>query len=248
MRGAIAGAVVALGAAVAAWWIWSDGGTAGMMRREAASAKRIADVGRRGGDSIRKTVAERDVLPVPRPSGRRIETREDIPAPQPLEEMKAALTNRPPRKAAFTNAAEQLIAMATPSFPGASVPPLPNLTEADAEKAFRASQRHVLSAQEDDSEAVLEKKIVVAGAKEEFAELRESEGWTFVEYLNALRDKANDDAGYMAEAHKVIDEIYHDQTVSDEDYVKYRDQVNEKLRERGLPEIDKEEENEDEGK
>ena len=247
MRGAIAGAVVVLVAAVAAWWIWSDDGTE-EARREAASAKRIADVGRRGGDGAKKSVAKKDVLPVPRPSGRRIEVREDIPAPQPLEEMKAALTNRPPRKAAFTNAAEQLIAMATPSFPGASVPPLPNLTEEDAEKAFRASQRHILSVQEDDSEAVLEKKIVVAGAKEEFAELREAEGWTFVEYLNALRDKANDDAGYMAEAHKVIDEIYHDQTVSDEDYIRYRDQVNEKLRERGLPEIDKEEENEDEGK
>jgi hypothetical protein len=33
-------------------------------------------------------------------------------------------------------------------------------------------------------------------------------------------------------------ELYHDQTVSDEDYVKYRNQINEKLRERGLPEIE----------
>jgi DNA repair protein RadA/Sms len=86
--------------------------------------------------------------------------------------------------------------------------------------------------------AILEKKLVVAEAKEEFRELREKEGFTITEYLNALRDQANQDADFLAEAHKMSNELYHDQTVSDEDYIKYRNQINEKLRERGLPEIE----------
>ena len=34
------------------------------------------------------------------------------------------------------------------------------------------------------------------------------------------------------------EQLYHDEAVSDEDYVKYRDQINQKLKERGLPEIE----------
>ena len=62
--------------------------------------------------------------------------------------------------------------------------------------------------------------------------------------VNALRDKANADAAFMAEVHKVADELYHDAGISDEDYVHYREELNQKLRERGLPEIEKEEDEE----
>ena len=97
---------------------------------------------------------------------------------------------------------------------------------------------HVIQAEEGDTEAVLEKKVVVAEAKDQFRELRDRDGYTFAEYLNALRDQANLDADFLAEAHRMSEELYHDKAVSDEEYVKYRDQINEKLRERGLPVIE----------
>ena len=75
-------------------------------------------------------------------------------------------------------------------------------------------------------------------AKDQFRELRDREGYTFAEYLNAIRDQANLDADFLAEAHKMSEELYHDEEVSDEAYVKYREQINEKLRERGLPLIE----------
>ena len=179
-------------------------------------------------------------LKIPKPSGRHIEKREAIPAPPPLEELKAAMTNEPPQRPrpTFTNGAEQLIALATPSVPGGRVPPLPPITDEGIAKELEKAMGHVIKAEEDDSEAALEKKILVAQAKEEFQELSEKEGFTFSEYVNALRDQANMDADFLAEAHKISNDLYHDETVSDEDYVKYRDQINEKLAERGLPMIE----------
>lgn len=182
-------------------------------------------------------------LPVPKISNKRIESRTDIVPPQPLEEMEAALTNKPPKKkVAFSNGAEQLIAMATPSTPGAFVPPLPDITNEGVARDVEKALKNAIKAEDGDDIALLEKKLVVAEAKEEFRELNEKEGWGFAEYVNALRDKANLDAEFLGEAHKIATEIYHDETISDEDYIKYRDQINEKLRERGLPEIDSEEE------
>ena len=157
-----------------------------------------------------------------------------------IAELQAAMTNAAPKKkkVAFKNGVEQLIALATPSTPGASVPPLPHITDEGLAQDLERAMQNVIKADEDDSEATLEKKLVVAEAKEEFRELREKEGFTITEYLNALRDQANQDADFLAEAHKMSNELYHDQTVSDEDYIKYRNQINEKLRERALPEIE----------
>lgn len=179
-------------------------------------------------------------LMMPKPSGKRIEKREAIPAPPPLEELQSAMTNSvaKKKKPAFSNAAEQLIALATPSEPGGYVPPLPEITDEGIAEELSKAMGNVIKAEDGDSEKTLEKKITVAEAKEEFKELNATEGFTFTEYLNALRDKANENAEFLGEAHKVSSELYHDQSVSDEDYLEYREAINEKLRERGLPEIE----------
>lgn len=246
MRGALAGLCVAALAGVVLWFLVPDGGEPS--RAEAPGAARKISQAKpakepRPAQADVARVEKADVLPLPKPSGRRIETREAVAEPQPLEEMANALTNG--TKAAkkknyvpFKNGAEQLIALATPSSPGEPVPPLPMITDEGLAKDVEAAMDHVISAHEQDTEQTLEKKIVVSDAKEEFRELREKEGWTFSQYLNALRDKANLDYEFLSEAHRLCKELYHDATVPDEDYIKYRDQVNEKLRERGLPEID----------
>lgn len=178
-------------------------------------------------------------LPMPKLSGERIEKRNAVPAPQSLEKMEEqAKILIKKRRPAFTNGVEQLIALATPAAPGFKVPPLPHITDESVASELKAAMSHVIKAEEDDTEDVLEKKLVVAAAKEEFSELHLNEGYGFVEYVNALRDQANDDADFMGEANRLADELYHDSAVTDEEYIKYRDQLNEKLRQRGLPEIE----------
>ncbi len=187
-------------------------------------------------------------LPRPKVSGDRIEGRENIPTPPPIEELNAALTNMVKKKVKvpFRNRSEQLIALALPSSPGAPVPPLPPVTEESLAGHLEKDLGHVIEAEEGDSEEILERKETVLAAKDEFRALREREGWSFTEYVQALRDQANEDSAFLASAHRLCDEVYHDKAVSDGEYIKFRDEVNGKLRERGLPEIGKEEESAEE--
>ena len=252
IRGVVGGGVVVLGAGIAAWFcrgsstkVQPDASVTPRkaIQIESAAQKAASKVPAGKGDGVK--------LPVkPLTNGVRIEKRDTLPQPESLGDLEAAVTNRSRRpKAAFANATEQLLALAMPSSPGAAVPPLPDLSHSNIDKAAERELRHVISAEEGDSEALLKAKADVVAAKEDFRQLREAEGLTFSEYVNALRNQANLDAEFLADAQRVTDELYHDQGVSDDDYIKYRDQVNEKLRERGLPEIgveneDKENENE----
>ena len=243
LRGALAGLCVVALAGAAMWFLMRDGRKQPLTDASGANRKSRA-VQPSKPPKAEEPVAKRDSLPLPKPSGRRVEKREGVVEPQPLEEMEIALTNKTAKEkryVPFKNGAEQLIALATPSSPGAPVPPLPMVTDEGVARDLEAAMKHVIKAHEKDTEATLAKKIVVADAKEEFRELREKEGWSFTEYLNALRDKANLDSEFLAESHKICNELYHDASVSDDDYIKYRDQINDKLRECGLPEIDKEE-------
>ena len=238
-RGALAGLAVVAAAAGGLFLAVpkSGGGKAG----ETAGRMPLATVAARAPQAAKTIAAEKPVKPlaVPKISQERIERREAVQAPQPLEEMRMATTNAPAKRPAraFRNSAEQLIAMATPSSPGTPVPPLPEITDEGEAMAVAKALKHVIAAEEGDTEAVLEKKAVVAESKEELRELMTKEGWTFVEYVKALRDRANLDAEVLADAHKICEDLYHDKAVSDADYLKYVEQVNEKLKERGLPEI-----------
>lgn len=240
IRGAVAGLLAAVaigGAAVAYWYISCDNrvhppDTPSPAKRIVAANPALvkSPAGRGGAD---------ETLSAPPPAtGERIERRESIPPPQPLAEMEVAATNARPRTKAFATAAEELIALATPSVPGAYVPPLPEISDEGLSKDVEKALRRVIKAEDGDSVETLEKKVVVSTAKAEFENLRDRDGWSFSEYVNALRNQANDDAEFLAEAHKVSEQMYHDASISDEDYVKYRDQINDKLRERGLPEIE----------
>lgn len=247
-HGIIAGSVVVLVAGIVAWFVFRSGDDSedAAVIRDKARIREVTPAKTRTLDDSTKTEKEVKLPPKPQTTGVRREKREELPAPESLDELQATATNRPARKkAAFANASEQLLAMAMPSSPGAAVPPLPDLSHSDADKAAERDLRHVIAAEEGDSEALLNAKANVVAAKEEFHKLRDEEGYTFTEYVKALRDKANLDAEFLADAQRVTDELYHDQGVSDENYIKYRDQVNVKLRERGLPEIGVEKGNED---
>ena len=147
-----------------------------------------------------------------------------------------AVTNKPKR--VFKTASEELLALATPSTPGGTVPPLPHITDEGLAKDLEKAMSNVIKADADDTEKTLTMKLTVAEQKEEFRKLRKEQGWTFTEYVNALRDKFNDDAAYLSEAHKLNDELFKDDTLSDADYEKNKKQINEELKKRGLPSLD----------
>ncbi len=241
-RGAAAGAVVAVAlAAVVGYLFFAPGGGSQHEPTGVRPSEKAQEPPRTQPkpESAEDGGAAKRSLAMPKPSGKYIERRDEVAAPQSLEELQSAMTNAPAEKrVAFKNGAEQLIALATPSEPGGRVPPLPPIANKTVARELKEAMEHVIQAEDDDSDAVLAKKVVVATAKNEFRELRDKEGYTFAEYLNAIRDQANLDADFLAEAHKMSEDLYHDEAVSDKDYIKYRDQINEKLRERGLPVIE----------
>lgn len=165
---------------------------------------------------------------IPRPENR------NVPRPKALEE----LTPPPKQKPAFKRGAEQLLAMVTPSSPGAEVPPLPGLTDEGIAQDLKKAMQENIIVETNDSDKVVTMKEKVADLKEEFRSLSEQEGWTFTEYLNALREQHNGDAKFLRDAHAEIDALWGDRTVSDEDYLKRLKELNAELKERGLPELE----------
>ena len=158
--------------------------------------------------------------------------RADIPEPKPLEEL------TPPPKPVFSTSTEQLLAMVTPPDPSQPVPPLPNLDGEDDKEALEKALNNVITPTTNETIGSLQLKMNVVEQKEEFRKLRDEEGWTFKEYLTALREKHNDDAQYISDAHRVNEENYNNPEMSDEEYLKQRKIINDGLRERGLPELE----------
>lgn len=183
----------------------------------------------------KKTVAKNKELVLPQISENRIDRREKIPEPKPLEELQTAIVKPKPT---FKHGAEQLLAMATPSTPGGYVPPLPEITDEGVKEDLERAMKDVIKPSDDDTEESIERKLTVAEQKEEFRELNASGTMTFTQYLNALRDKFNEDAEFLSAAHKMNDKLYHDAEISDEEYKAYRSELNAKLKERGLPELE----------
>ena len=170
-------------------------------------------------------------------------------APQPVEDAPGetndadvaevadpAVTNKPKR--VFKTGAEELLALATPSVPGGTVPPLPHITDEGLAKDLEKAMSNVIKVEEGDTEKMLSMKLAVSEQKEEFRKLRKESGWTFTEYVNALRDKFNDDAAYLSEAHKLNDELFKDETLSDDEYKKNKKIIDDELKKRGLPSLD----------
>ena len=116
------------------------------------------------------------------------------------------------------------------------VPPVPYISDESIKEDVEKALRNVIRPEEGDTEETLERKLTVAAQKEEFRTLQKA-GMTFTEYLKAMRDKNNDDAQLLSDAHKVDEELYRDATLSDEEYQLQHEQINATLRARGLPEM-----------
>lgn len=173
--------------------------------------------------------------------GTNVVVREGIPVPlgKPNEERKG-------RPHIFRNAIEQLLAMAVSDDPTMTTPPVPISDDEELDDATLArGLENILKPEEGDDESSLLRKITVTDLKEEFRQLREKEGWTFAEYVRALQRQHNLNAEFYAEACQLDADIYHDEKMSDSEYLAMRKQINEKLNERGLPDLPNRENQED---
>lgn len=163
-------------------------------------------------------------------SGRTPHGERRIPRPKPLKEL-----TPPPRPKAFETGAEQLLAMVTPAAPGARVPPLPALTDEGMKEDVLKALNTTIVIRTNDSERLAALKENVADPKEEFRALNQTGGWTFVEYLTALREKHTEDADFLQAAHREFNDLWYDENVSDEQLMKRFGELNKELQARGLP-------------
>ena len=147
----------------------------------------------------------------------------------------------PKKEPLFKNGVEQLLNMATPSSPGIRIPPLPIITDESLAQSLKEALANCPQVSEDDTEETVQRKINVEEQKDEFVQLNTMHGITISEYINALREKHNEDADIISEAHRLDSETFADSHVSDEEYLKTRKKINKVLADRGLPALDEEE-------
>jgi len=203
-------------------------------------AKGYAEVRQDRPKAVEKSVPPEDARGRDAPGG------EGEVASEPKDEAQTAVAGNPGNpdvlvikdRSIFTNGIEQLINMALPAAPGAPVPPLPVISDEGLAGELRRAMKSKISVAEGDDERTLSRKIAVQQGKMELGELTSRREMTVAEYINALRDQGNDNAEFMKEAHALNEELYHDEKMSDEEYKSARAIINEKLRERGLPEIE----------
>jgi hypothetical protein len=153
---------------------------------------------------------------------------------------------KPKKKVVFTNPMDQLMAMVMPREPGDAVPPVPISDDMEFTPEQEKQMFERLTAEDDDSEAILERKELVQAMRNEYAELKTKHGWKFVDYIKALEAKARLDNEVLTESVTIHETIFNDPNISDEQYLKTLGKINKVLAERGIKEISvpTEEENE----
>lgn len=140
------------------------------------------------------------------------------------------------RKRVFTNPMDQLMAMVMPKEPGDSVPPVPISDNAEFTPEQEKQMFEQLTADEDDSDAVLERKELVQAMRNEYVELKKR-GWKFVDYIKALEAKAKLDNEVLTESWKIHETIFNDPEISDAKYTETLEKINKVLGDRGIKPI-----------
>ena len=148
----------------------------------------------------------------------------------------AAGKEKPKDNRTFKNAMDQLLSMVMPHEVGGDVPPLPisddMVFSGEDEKAILER----LTADEKDSDAVLERKELVQAMRDEYLDLKKR-GWTFIDYLKALEAKHRLDTEVRDESYKLHETVFNDPQISDEKYLETLGKINEVLSQRGIKPI-----------
>lgn len=136
----------------------------------------------------------------------------------------------------FKNPMDQLLSMVTPRNAGDAIPPVPITDDMEFSDEDERKILERLTADDRDSEAVVERKELVQALRDEYFELKKR-GWTFVEYVRALEARANLDSDVLEESQRIHETIFSDSSISDEVYAKTLESINKMLAERGIKPI-----------
>lgn len=156
-----------------------------------------------------------------------------------LEDSSQPGTNRQSSvKRVFTNPMDQLLSMVMPKEVGDSVPPLPISDDLEFTPEQEKQMFEQLTAEENDSEEVLDRKELVQSLRDEYAELKEKRGWKFIDYIKALQAKVNLDAEIATESWSIHETVFNDPNVTDEKYLETLEKINQVLSGRGIKPIE----------
>ena len=136
----------------------------------------------------------------------------------------------------FKNAMDQLLAMVAPRNVGDGVPPLPIVDDMKFSEEDEKKILERLTADDKDSDAVLERKELVQSMRDEYQELKKK-GWTFVDYVKALEAKAKLDTEVLEESHKIHETVFNDPNITDAEYLEMLEKINKVLSDRGIKPI-----------
>ena len=148
----------------------------------------------------------------------------------------SAVDKKPKDDRLFKNAMDQLMAMVTPKNVGDGVPPLPIVDDMKFSEEDEKKILERLTADENDSDAVLERKELVQAMRDEYQELKKR-GWTFVDYIKALEARAKLDTEVLEESHKLHETVFNDPEISDAKYLETLEKINKVLSDRGIKPI-----------
>ena len=144
--------------------------------------------------------------------------------------------NKKKKGPVFRNAMDQLLSMVMPDHPGDSVPPLPITDDMKFTEVQEKAMLERLTANDDDSDQVLERKEIVQAMRDEYLDLKKR-GWTFIDYLKALQAKADLDSEVLSESWKLHDTVFNDPEISDAKYQETLEKINKVLGDRGIAPI-----------
>jgi len=136
----------------------------------------------------------------------------------------------------FKNPMDQLLSMVAPRNAGDAIPPVPIVDGMEFSEEEERKILEQLTADDRDSDAVLDRKEFVQALRNEYFELKKR-GWTFVEYIRALEAKANLDNEVLEESQRIHETIFNDSSISDEVYAKTLETINKMLADRGIKPI-----------
>lgn len=148
----------------------------------------------------------------------------------------SAQDKKPKDDRLFKNAMDQLLAMVAPKNVGDGVPPLPIVDDMKFSEEDEKKILERLTADDKDSDTVLERKELVQSMRDEYQELKKK-GWTFVDYIKALEAKAKLDTEVLEESHKIHETVFNDPDISDAKYHETLEKINKVLSDRGIKPI-----------
>ena len=247
VRGAIAGAIVVVGAAVAAWWIWPEDDDTAVSSKPPYRDGLIKEVKPAAPRAVKEKPAETPVAEEPQLTsvqrmlkGATLLQAHTNRAGTIVERYRLAngtihehVIDPPPL---FSNLSDQIIASVIGAKAGTPIPPLPPMRPTDLNNAFVNSLLEPIRVNENDSPEKAALKMAVKATREEIAQIIKSgDSRTVVEILQDHVADNNQKVVLKAEAIEQLHEVI--KTEGQDFAAEYLEKVNKRLETYGVSPI-----------